>query len=110
MRTVLERAITDTCSARDWRLIALNVRSLHIHAVVAAEGTPPERVLNAFKAWGTRHLRSQGLLNGTDRFWSRHGSTRYLWTDDDVGAARSYVLHHQGAALEGSEFGAPDFG
>ena len=110
MRATLEKAIVETCDVRGWQLFAVNIRVQHVHAVVSAEGTEPERVLNSFKAWGTRYLRAEGLLPADSRLWTRHGSTRRLWTEDDVAAARSYVLDHQGLSLEGSGFEAPDFG
>ena len=36
--------------------------------------------------------------------WARHGSTRYLWNEEDVLAVRDYVLNHQGADLPGSKW------
>jgi hypothetical protein len=32
--------------------------------------------------------------------WTRHGSTRYLWTPDQVEAAIRYVLGQQGDVME----------
>jgi hypothetical protein len=31
-----------------------------------------------------------------EKLWSKHGSTRYLWTDEQVDNAIAYVLYGQG--------------
>lgn len=98
-RAVVEATIRQTCTARGWHLIALNVRTNHVHVVLGAE-SPPEPVLTSLKAWSTRSLREAGLATPTERLWSRHGSTRYLWTASDVEVACEYVINGQGADLE----------
>ena len=35
----------------------------------------------SLKAWATRKLREAGLDAGRTRFWARHGSPKYLWSD-----------------------------
>ena len=42
-RAVVEATIRQTCTARGWHLIALNVRTNHVHVVLGAE-SPPEPV------------------------------------------------------------------
>ena len=101
-RAAIESAVLEVCRVRGWTLLALNIRLTHIHAVVAAEDTLPERVLNDFKAWSTRRVRALRISEPGRRLWSRHGSTRYLWSEEDVLAARAYVLHQQGNNLPGS--------
>ncbi len=103
MRAVIESAIRSVCHDRGWLLAELNVRTEHIHVVVSGM-TKPERILTALKAAATRDLRVAGLLTPDEKMWERHGSTRYLWSDDDVVAAREYVLNHQGADLPGSQW------
>lgn len=73
---------------------AQSVRTNHVHAVVAAE-CRPEVVMGAFKACSTLALRGAGLLGAGSAIWSRHGSTRYLWTERAVEAACVYVLERQ---------------
>jgi hypothetical protein len=34
------------------------------------------------------------------RFWTKHGSTRYLWTRISLDAAIDYVINQQGAPME----------
>jgi hypothetical protein len=53
-RRIIERAIRETCSIRNWVLYAINIRTNHIHVVVNAGGTKPGMVLHALKANATR--------------------------------------------------------
>ena len=97
-RAVVEEAIREVCLIRGHTLVAINVRTNHVHAVVLGAGKP-ERLMNAFKAYATRRLRSHGLIGSDSHPWSRHGSTRYLWTDDHVVEAADYVINGQGGDL-----------
>ena len=99
-RGVVKGAIKETCSLRNFLLHALSIRTNHAHVVVGNSGTP-ERMMDAFKANATRALRTAGLLGEDDKAWSRHGSTRYLWTESDVTNAIDYVLYSQGDELIG---------
>jgi len=94
-REIVTEAIKDTCRIREYLLQALNVRSNHVHVVTGNHGEP-ERMMNAFKSNATRALRSAGLLAEDAKAWSRHGSTRYLWTDAEVINAMEYVMYAQG--------------
>jgi hypothetical protein len=47
------------------------------------------------KAWSTRRLRDAGEIETTTRLWSRHGSTRFLWSDRAVQRAVAYVAEWQ---------------
>jgi hypothetical protein len=40
----------------------------------------------------TRALREVGLLHASVKPWARHGSTIYLWKEQDVEKAVEYVL------------------
>jgi REP element-mobilizing transposase RayT len=98
-RAVIADTVAEVCAHRDWELLALNVRTNHAHVVVGA-GVPPDQVMTAFKSWSTRRMLPAGLLQRGSRAWSRHGSTRYLWTEKQVEAASSYVVDEQGASLD----------
>ncbi len=99
MVPAIERAIVDTSMRRGWSLEAANVRSNHVHVVVSAHVTP-ERVLTAFKANATQALRAMNLIPPErTRLWVRHGSTRYLWTEENRAAAIDYVVNRQGSPL-----------
>ena len=93
-REVVARTIREVCEFRAWELLALNVLSLHAHAVVDAEA-PPEQVLSTLKAWATRRLREAGLFDKDTAVWSNHGSTRYLWQEEQVKRACEYALNEQ---------------
>ena len=97
-RGIVEAAIRDHCRVRGWELVAVNVRSNHVHALVAAEETAPETVMGQFKAWGTRRLRDAGIVAGDAAVWARHGSTRYMWDEKSVAAAAVYVEEAQDGA------------
>ena len=97
-RKVVEDAIREVCNVRGYGLFAINVRTNHAHLVVG-NGGKPERMMDSFKAYATKALRNGGLLATDARAWSRHGSTRYLWTDEHVAMAVDYVVNGQGGEL-----------
>ncbi|MEW6126916.1 MAG: transposase [Acidobacteriota bacterium] len=97
-RAIIEKAIQEVCEHRGYRLLAFNVRTNHVHSVVSAS-CKPEPVLNAFKAYATRHLRKADVLSSDEKIWARHGSTPYLWTERQVEQAIDYVLYGQGDEL-----------
>jgi REP element-mobilizing transposase RayT len=101
-RTVVEKAIRDVCRVRGYRLIAIHVRSNHVHVVVSHSGQP-ERMMDSFKAYATKALRAEGLIGSDVKPWSRHGSTRYLWTEEHVEIAADYVVNRQGEELPNFE-------
>ena len=73
---------------------ALNVRTIHVHTVVAA-ACEPEVVMGASKACSSLALRRAGLLAAGCVLWSRHGNTRYPWNEVAVEAACEYVMERQ---------------
>jgi valyl-tRNA synthetase len=103
-RQAVQEAIVEVCTHRGWELLVLHVRTTHVHVIVAAEATP-ERVMNDFKSYATRRLRAAAGTPEDAAVWTRHGSTRYLNREDDVEAARRYVLNQQGGELEPAPVG-----
>ena len=93
-RAAVETAIREVCTFRQYELIAINVRTNHAHVIVAAN-IKPEPIMNSFKSYATRKLRSENLVSLTDKVWSRHGSTKYLWTEKHIESAIDYVLYGQ---------------
>src|SRR5438270_740198 len=65
-REVVEQAIRDHCEFRGWDLLAVNCRSNHCHAVVAALNYDGEQVRDQLKAWATRRLKAQQQQGGVD--------------------------------------------
>jgi REP element-mobilizing transposase RayT len=98
-RGVVEDALREVCAYRGWHLLALNVRTSHVHAVVKASATP-EKVMNDLKARATKRLREADLVGPDAKVWSRHGSTRYLWDERSVESACRYVTEGQGIDLD----------
>lgn len=87
-RHIVDAAIRERCRHAGWVLLALNVRTNHVHAVVAAS-EPAEQVMASLKAWATRTLREEGAAAG--KTWARDGSTRYLWDEAGLENACAYV-------------------
>ncbi len=98
-RAAVLDALREVCLHHGWNLCAAHVRTNHVHAVVEAE-VRPEKVMHAFKAYASRNLNRLGI-DGLDRKrWARHGSTRWLWKDEDVQKAILYVVSGQGEPME----------
>ncbi len=89
-RQLVDAAIRETCRVKHWPLHALNVRSNHVHLVVTASGQSPERVMTCFKAWASRRLNPDA---GRRRWWTRHGSTRYITNPASLARAVEYVTN-----------------
>lgn len=109
-RRVVRNAILGLCEEKGWRLLALHVRTSHVHVVVFAERAPG-RLMSDLKARASRDLnRAEGAAHGaahtkgetaaaTFKRWTRHGSTRYLFDEHSVAAAVAYTLDGQGAPM-----------
>ena len=90
-RQIVLQATIEVRRHRDWTLLAAHVRTAHVHVVVAGE-VAPERIMNALKSYSSRALNCH-------RRWARHGSTRYLWTPEEVANAIQYVVLKQGEPM-----------
>jgi hypothetical protein len=97
-RGIVLNAICEVCRHRSWKLLAAHVRQTHVHVVVEASA-PPEKVMNDFKAYASRALNTAGFDTSDRRRWARHGSTRYLFTPEEITAAVRYVVRDQGEAM-----------
>ena len=97
-RNCVKDAVIEVCRFRNCVLHSINVRTNHAHTVVSAFNKP-EIIMNSFKSYATRRLRSEGLVGVNSKLWARHGSTRYLWTKDHIELAVEYVERGQGDDL-----------
>ena len=97
-RKIVEHAIREVCVVRAYNLFALNVRTNHVHLVVS-NGGKVERMMDSFKAYSTKALRVANRIGSDSKPWSRHGSTRYQWTERHVETAVEYVVNGQGGEL-----------
>lgn len=98
-RIAVEEAIKEVCVYREWRLLAINVRTNHFHTVVVTPGLKPDKALNAFKAYATRKMRGSGCYSSSHSPWVDKGSERWLWNEDSVANACDYVINGQGCDL-----------
>jgi hypothetical protein len=68
--------------------------------VVVEGDIRPEMMLNTFKSYASRGLNRMGVDEQDRKRWARHGSTRWLFKDEDVQEAIRYVVSGQGEAME----------
>jgi REP element-mobilizing transposase RayT len=98
-RQIMLHALWEIARRKRWTLHAAHVRPSHVHIVVTADGSP-ERVMNDFKAAASRRLNKAFPDEDGRTRWTRHGSTRYLWTEEAVAQKVGYVLDEQGEPME----------
>jgi len=97
-RAVVLAAIRKHAKYRKWNLLAAHVRSNHVHIVVDAEARP-EKIMTEFKSYASRELNQLPGERSDRKRWARHGSTRWLWKDEEVKRAMQYVVDEQGQAM-----------
>ena len=91
-RAVVETTIREHVAMRGWELHALNVRSNHVHVVVSA-AIHPDQVMEQFKAWCSRRLSER--LGRKRKWWTEHGSTKWINDEEYLENAIGYVLERQ---------------
>jgi REP element-mobilizing transposase RayT len=93
-RRIVEVQIAETIANRGWTLHAVNCRTNHVHVVVTADVSDPDKIRTALKAWATRALK--GSSDGhREKWWAERGSIRYLNSEDDLETAILYVRDGQ---------------
>ncbi len=97
-RTIVCQALVELARERGWDLLALHVRTNHVHLVVTAE-RDPDRLLSDLKARASRNLTLAGFDDAKRRRWTRHGSTRHLFREEEVEAKIRYTLDEQGERM-----------
>jgi REP element-mobilizing transposase RayT len=103
-RQAVLASIVDRCSQQNWNLLAAHVRTNHIHLVVEGE-VRPKRIMHDLKSYASRCLNRMGLDEPCRKRWARHGSTRWLWQQENVSAAIRYVVDEQGERMAVFEAG-----
>lgn len=96
-RGFIKKAIENDCKHRQREIRALNVRTNHVHAVIASDDAS-ERVLQQIKAWATRSLRKADLL-GDRPVWASGGFRQKCASPEAVPNAIRYVHSGQGPDL-----------
>lgn len=97
-RAAVLAALGEVCLHCGWTLLAAHVRTNHVHVVVEAE-VRPEKVMNDLKSYASRGLNRLGRDGSDRKRWAHHGSTRWLWKDQDVQKAIRYVVEEQGEPM-----------
>jgi REP element-mobilizing transposase RayT len=97
-REEVRQTIVDHCAIRRWTLHAVNVRTTHVHVVVTAD-RPPDVAMNQLKAWCSRRLNER--WPGRKRWWTYHGSTKWIWDPTYFAEAVDYVVNRQYARSAG---------
>ena len=105
-RTVVCEAVVGLCRERGWGLLALHVRTNHVHAVVEAD-RDPGRMMSDMKSRASRMLTRAGFGDETRRRWTRHGSTLHLFNQATVADKIDYTLNRQGPRMAWYDADAP---
>ncbi len=100
-RKIVSETIQDHCTIKAWDLHALNVRTNHVHLVITAP-VIPEKAMTQLKAWCSRRLnenlgetRSAIKDNCSQKWWTEHGSTKWINDESYLKNAIRYVLDGQ---------------
>jgi REP element-mobilizing transposase RayT len=96
-REVVCAAIVQLCAEKGWELLALHGRTNHVH-IVAAE-RDPGRLMSDVKARASRELTRAGFDTPERIRWTRHGSTKHLFHQNDVDERVRYTLDEQGERM-----------
>ena len=98
-RSVVEAAIREVCEHYGWNLVAVHVRTNHVHLVVQCPVHSSRTAVRRFKMYSTRHLKESGLWNWSHSPWADKGSRRMIWNETGFTAAVNYVNNRQGGPL-----------
>jgi len=88
---IIENALKEVCTERQWTLHEKSVLSNHVHVVVTAQDISPESVMKLFKAKATMRLRESGFVGTEEKIWTQHGSTKYLFDERAFQTVCEYV-------------------
>ncbi len=97
-RDVVCQAVVALSEERGWNLLAVHVRSNHVHVVIQTE-REPGRIMSDLKARASRDLTRAGYETADRLRWTRHGSTKHLFHEDEVAAKIRYTLDEQGPRM-----------
>jgi REP element-mobilizing transposase RayT len=93
-RKIVLQAILEVCEFRGWFAHSAHVRSNHVHIVVSGR-EKPEKMMRDFKIYATRAIKKDGKIS-VEKYWTRHGSTKYIWTKESLRSSIEYVKNGQG--------------
>jgi len=96
-RKIVLKTIIEHCKVRKWKLWATHIQNNHVHIITSA-AVPAEKVMTQLKAWSTRKLRESGF--NIPKVWTKHGSARYLCSQEILQQKIQYVIYEQGRVME----------
>jgi REP element-mobilizing transposase RayT len=96
---IVRDAVVALADKRGWTVWAAHVRTEHLHVVLTAAGVDIDRVMNDLKAAASFRLNRAYPVDRGRTYWTRHGSTRYVWNETQLAAAIDYVLNQQGEPM-----------
>ena len=94
MRLVIDSVIREYCQRRGWRVIALSVRSNHVHLLLYSN-RPGLTAMAQIKAAVTTSLRRAELVERDRIVFARGGSWRGCYTPLGFDRIRSYIVFGQ---------------
>ncbi len=97
-RAVVCDAIVEMGREKGWKVWAAHVRSNHVHVVITAD-REPGRLMSDLKGRASSALNRAGLDEPDRRRWTRHGSTKHLFTEAQVREKIRYTLDGQGVRM-----------
>lgn len=98
MRGCVRRAIEADCLRKQRKLLELNVRTNHVHVLIASVD-PISKVLHSVKAAATRALREEGLIAKDQPVWGSGGDKRIIRSEEGIARVRKYIRDGQGGDL-----------
>ena len=93
-RELVKQQIVETCLFRNWNLHAVACQSNHLHVVIGAFETKPQKVRRDLKAWSTRRLKTE-IDSNRRNWWAERGSIRYIWDQASLDRVLVYVTESQ---------------
>jgi hypothetical protein len=97
-RRVVLATIREVCETNNWMLVAVHVRTTHVHVIADVDGTAG-RAITDFKEQSTQRLKESGIDRYRVHRWSRGGRTLPLRDGTAVEHAVRYVIECQGMRL-----------
>lgn len=97
-RGIVLRTVLEVAAHRRWTVRACHVRTSHVHVIVTGNATP-EKIMSDLKPYASRRLKEQLNEPADRKRWTQHGSTLYLWNEQQLAEKITYVLHGQGPPM-----------
>ena len=96
-RRIVLDTIIEHCLIKQWKLLAVHVRTNHVHLLVKAE-QGIDTIMKGTKSWTTRNLRKAG--HDIPKVWTTGGSKKYVFTNEKLKEKIHYVIHEQGEMMQ----------